>query len=146
MRDLVAYLSRLNSDPTAPIADHRGAPGVSFDTIAHPPRGSWPTYNGDLSGNRFSPLDQINTSNVEGLAPRWMFAMDRAPRALQITPVVIDGVMYVTTVNEAHALDARNGREIWSYSRPRSTGMAGDAASGINRGVAVLGGTSDPSR
>jgi len=139
MRDLVAYLSRLNSDPTAPIADHGGASGVSFATIAHPPRGSWPTYNGDLSGNRFSPLDQINTTNVERLSPRWMFAMDRAPRALQTTPVLVDGVMYVTTVNEAHALDARNGREIWSYSRPRSTGMAGDAASGINRGVAVLG-------
>ena len=47
--------------------------------------------------------------------------------------------MYVTSVNEAYALDARNGREIWHYSRPRSQGLAGDAASGINRGVAVLG-------
>jgi alcohol dehydrogenase (cytochrome c) len=47
--------------------------------------------------------------------------------------------MYVTTVNEAFALDARNGREIWHYSRPRTQGLAGDAASGINRGVAVLG-------
>ncbi len=47
--------------------------------------------------------------------------------------------MYVTSVNEAYALDARSGREIWHYSRPRSEGLAGDAASGINRGVAVLG-------
>ena len=42
-------------------------------------------------------------------------------------------------MNEAYALDARNGRQIWHYSRPRSEEMAGDAASGINRGVAVLG-------
>ena len=39
-----------------------------------------------------------------------------APRALEVTPVVVDGVMYVTTVNEAWALDARNGREIWHYA------------------------------
>jgi len=52
---------------------------------------------------------------------------------------VADGVMYVTSVNEAYALDARVGREIWHWSRPRTPGLAGDAASGINRGVAVLG-------
>jgi alcohol dehydrogenase (cytochrome c) len=92
-----------------------------------------------LSGNRFSPLDQINTRNVGQLAPRWMFTVQGAPRALQVTPVVADGVMYVTSVNEAYALDARSGREIWHYSRPRTKGLAGDAASGINRGVAILG-------
>jgi alcohol dehydrogenase (cytochrome c) len=68
-----------------------------------------------------------------------MFPIPGAPRALEGTPIVVDGVMYVTNVNEAYALDARNGREIWHYSRPRSQGLAGDAASGINRGVAVLG-------
>ncbi len=68
-----------------------------------------------------------------------MFPIPGAPRALEDTPVVVDGVMYVTAVNEAYALDARSGREIWHYSRPRSQGLAGDAASGINRGVAVLG-------
>eukprot|EP00456_Euglypha_rotunda_P078007 TRINITY_DN7430_c0_g1_i6.p1 TRINITY_DN7430_c0_g1~~TRINITY_DN7430_c0_g1_i6.p1 ORF type:complete len:227 (-),score=30.40 TRINITY_DN7430_c0_g1_i6:11-691(-) len=47
--------------------------------------------------------------------------------------------MYVTSVNEAFALDARSGRTIWHYKRPRTKEMAGDAASGINRGVAVLG-------
>jgi alcohol dehydrogenase (cytochrome c) len=139
MQDLVAYLSRLDSDPVAPIAEHSDASGVPFASVARPPHGSWPTYNGNVSGNRFSALDQINTTNVERLAPRWMFAMERAPRSLQTTPVVVEGVMYVTSVNEAHALDARNGREIWRFNRPRSAGLAGDAASGINRGVAVLG-------
>src|SRR5512139_1582961 len=69
----------------------------------------WPTYNGHVSGNRFSPLDQINASTVQRLAPRWMFTIQNTPRALQVTPVVIDGVMYVTSVNEAFALDARTG-------------------------------------
>ncbi len=100
---------------------------------------SWPTYDGNLSGNRFSPLDQIQASNVNRLAPKWMFTLPGVRRSLQVTPVVVDGVMYVTSVNEAYALDARSGREIWRYSRPRSQHLAGDAAGGINRGVAVLG-------
>jgi alcohol dehydrogenase (cytochrome c) len=68
-----------------------------------------------------------------------MFPIAGAPGALQTTPVVVDGVMFVTSVNEAYALDARNGREVWHYKRARTKGLAGDAASGINRGVAVLG-------
>src|SRR5262249_4153707 len=89
--------------------------------------------------NRFSELDQINAGNVAHLEPKWMFTLPGAPRTLEGTPVVVGGVMYVTSVNEAYALDARSGRSIWHYSRPRSQGLAGDAASGINRGVAVLG-------
>ncbi len=112
---------------------------IPFEDIARPKPGTWPTYDGNLSGNRFSPLNQINTSNVQKLAPKWMFTIQDAPRALQVTPIVVDGVMYVTSVNEAVALDARTGRETWHYSRPRTQGLAGDAAGGINRGVAVLG-------
>jgi alcohol dehydrogenase (cytochrome c) len=142
MRDLVAYLSRLTIDPNARAtlagAAEMGA-GVPFADVANPKPGAWPTYHGNVSGNRFSPLNQIDTSNVARLAPNWMFAIPGAPRALEMTPVVVDGVMYVTSVNEAYALDARNGREIWHYSRPRTQGLAGDAASGINRGVAALG-------
>src|SRR5438876_4939075 len=112
--------------------------GIPFEDIAQPKPGTWPTYHGRLSGNRFSPLDQINGSNVDRLAPRWMFTIHGAPRDLQVTPVVAGGVMYVTSVNEAYALDARSGRSIWHYSRPRTKELAGDAATGINRGVAVL--------
>ena len=112
---------------------------VPFADVAQPKPGAWPTYHGNLSGNRFSPLDQINATTIHSLAPKWMFTIQAAPRALQMTPVVVDGVMYVTSVNEAFALDARSGRQIWHYSRPRTQGLAGDAASGINRGVAVLG-------
>jgi alcohol dehydrogenase (cytochrome c) len=141
MRNLVAYLSGLRFDPTAKatLATGELGPGISFVAVTHPKPGSWPTYHGNESGNRFSPLNQINAGNVTRLAPTWMFSIPGTSRPLQVTPIVVDGVMYVTSVNEAYALDARNGREIWHYSRPRSEGLAGDAASGINRGVAVLG-------
>ena len=117
----------------------RTTPPLSFADIARPGSGQWPTYDGQLSGNRFSTLDQINPATIHRLAPKWMFTIERTPRALQVTPIVVDGVMYVTSVNEAYALDARNGGTIWHYSRPRTQGLAGDAATGINRGVAVLG-------
>jgi alcohol dehydrogenase (cytochrome c) len=110
---------------------------VSFADVVEPRPGDWPTYHGRLGGNRHSPLRQIDTSNVTGLAPKWMFPIPGSQR-LQVTPVVVDGVMYVTTVNEAYALDARNGRQIWRYRRPRTKDLAGDAAGGINRGVAML--------
>ena len=141
LRNLVAYLSRLVPDTSTKATLAAGAmgAGVPYADVAHPKPGEWPTYHGNQSGNRFSPLDQINTSNVQHLAPAWMFPFQGAARALENTPLVADGIMYVTAVNEAYALDARTGRPIWHYSRPRSQGLAGDAAGGINRGVAVLG-------
>ncbi len=95
-------------------------------------------YNGQLGGNRFSPLDQIDKASVARLAPRWVFTVADTSR-LEVTPVVVDGIMYVTAANECYALDAGNGRRIWGYRRPRTKGLAGDAAGGINRGVAVAG-------
>jgi len=138
--DLLAYLSRLSGvAPDAAAPASAALPGaVSFAQIADPKPGDWPTYHGLLTGNRHSRLDQINASNVAGLAARWSFTIGSS-RKLEVTPIVVDGVMYVTAVNEAHALDARTGREIWQFSRPRSKGLSGDAAGGINRGVAILG-------
>jgi alcohol dehydrogenase (cytochrome c) len=98
----------------------------------------WPTYNGQLGGNRWSELKQIDKGNVARLAPRWIYSIPGASR-LEVTPVVVGGVMYVTTANECHALDAGTGRKIWDYRRPRTKGLVGDAAGGINRGVAVAG-------
>ena len=57
----------------------------------------------------------------------------------EMTPLVLDGIMYITATNQVSALDAATGREIWRFSRPRSTGLRGDAAIGFNRGAAVLG-------
>jgi len=98
----------------------------------------WPGYHGRPTGNRFSQVDQINSGNVARLAPTWMFALSGAER-LQVTPVVVDGTMYVTNANECYAIDAGSGRRIWHFRRPRTKGLAGDAAGGINRGVAVAG-------
>ena len=97
----------------------------------------WPTYHGNLSGNRFTTLDQIHKGNVARLAPRWTYSLGAT--RLQGTPVVVDGVMYVTTGNQCHALDAGSGRLIWKYERPKTKGIPGDAGGGINRGVAVAG-------
>lgn len=136
--NLVAYLKTLR-EPVGVAAGAAVGPGISFAEIAKPRPGDWPSYNGLLSGSRFSELDQIRVSNAGKLAPRWIFTLAGAPGGLQTTPVVVDGVMYVTSVNEVYALDAGTGREIWHFKRPRTKGLAGDAASGINRGVAVLG-------
>jgi alcohol dehydrogenase (cytochrome c) len=99
----------------------------------------WPTYHGAPHGNRYSPVDQINRATVARLAPAWIFPFSDASR-LEVTPIVVDGVMYVTAANECYALDAGSGRPIWHFKRPRSKGLAGDAASGINRGAAVADG------
>lgn len=98
----------------------------------------WLTYNGTDGGNRYSMLAQITKENVSRLAPAWVFPLSNATR-LEVTPVVVQGVMYVTAANECYALDAGSGRELWHYRRPRTPGVAGDAGGGINRGVAVSG-------
>jgi len=98
----------------------------------------WPSYNGQTTGSRYSTLAQITTGNVSRLVPKWIFSVPNSSR-LQVTPVVVNGVMYVTAANECYALDAGSGREIWHYRRPRTKGLVGNAAGGINRGVAVAG-------
>ena len=98
----------------------------------------WTSYNGGYNGSRYSDMTAINDSNVNGLAPRWIFNL-RGTNGLQGTPVVSEGVMYVTSANEAYALDAGSGREIWHYRRQRTRGLIGNAAGGINRGVALAG-------
>jgi alcohol dehydrogenase (cytochrome c) len=95
----------------------------------------WPTYNGDPRGNRYTTETQINKDTVGRLAPRWMFTVPDAG-SLQGTPLVVDGLMYVTAPNEAFALDAGSGRRIWHFKRPRTKGVAGG---GANRGAAVNG-------
>ena len=95
----------------------------------------WPTYNGDPGGNRYTTLAQIDKTTVRRLAPRWMFSF-QGGGSLQATPVVVDGILYVTAPNECIALDAGSGREIWHYKRPRTKGITQGWA---NRGVAVAG-------
>ncbi len=98
----------------------------------------WTTYNGDVKGNRYSQLGQITKQNVTRLAPKWVFPLEGVTRA-QTTPVVVQGIMYVTSGNECWALDAGAGREIWHFQRPRTKALVGNAAQGFNRGVAAAG-------
>ncbi len=136
-RDLIAYLAH---PPVAPpgLPDAERPDAIAWEGIAHPQPGDWPTYHGQLGGNRYSTLGQITPRNIARLAPRWIFPIPNA-RRLEVTPVVAGGVMYVTSVSAAWALDPATGRAIWHYERPRGKGLSGDAAGGINRGVAVLG-------
>ena len=97
---------------------------------------NWPSYNGDYSGQRYSSLTGINTTNVSRLRAAWIFHADNSSR-LEVTPVVYNGVMYVTAANNVTALDARTGRELWKHVRPVSSGLIDDAAAHKNRGVGL---------
>jgi len=96
----------------------------------------WTTYNGHTNGNRYSTLTQITADNVSRLSPQWVFTLPNVSQG-QVTPVVVDGLMYVSAANDLYALDAGSGRVAWNYRRPRTRGLAGVAARGVNRGVAV---------
>ena len=77
----------------------------------------WPLHNLDLAGSRFSAMDQIKTSNVKSLAPRWLFqhgVIDGVSN--QTTPIVVAGIMYVTdSRGSVYAVDAADGHLLWSY-------------------------------
>jgi alcohol dehydrogenase (cytochrome c) len=100
-------------------------------------KSDWPSYNGDYTGRRFSSLTQITPQNVAQLQAQWVFHAKSAG-VLQATPVVVNGIMYMTASNDAYALNAQSGQVLWHYSRPVSSGLVDDAAGHINRGVAVL--------
>jgi alcohol dehydrogenase (cytochrome c) len=106
------------------------------DLLVQPPAANWISYNGDYSGRRYSSLDQINSANVAQLRAEWVFHAQNSNR-LETTPVVVDGMMFVTAANEASAIDARTGRVVWHHSRPNSEGLIDDASSHLNRGVAI---------
>ena len=98
----------------------------------------WPSYHGQSNGTRYSTLAQINRANAARLTPKSNLSLPNTS-ALQVTPVVVEGVMYVTSANECYALDAGSGRQIWHYQRARTKGLIGVSAGGANRGVAVAG-------
>ena len=100
---------------------------------------NWLTYGRTYDEHRFSPLQQINAGNVAGLKLAWHFDLPVDPRAQESTPLVIDGVMYVTaTWSRVFALDAATGALKWSYD-PHVPGHTGvDACCDVvNRGLAA---------
>jgi quinoprotein glucose dehydrogenase len=87
-------------------------------------QGDWPAYGRDPGGARFSPLKQITRQNVTQLQVAWtyhtgmqdMSGMSHRPPALEVTPIVVDGTMYVITpTGIVAALDPATGTERWRY-------------------------------
>jgi quinoprotein glucose dehydrogenase len=96
-------------------------------SCATPPATDWPTYGHDPGGQRFSPLTQITSTNVAGLRVVWTHHMRPAATTegggrfagSEVTPLVIDGLMFVTTpYRRVLALDPDTGTEVWAYDVP----------------------------
>jgi len=99
---------------------------------------NWALHNLDLAGTRYSPLTQINRTNVKSLVPRWLFqhgVIDGVSN--QTTPIVVNGTMYVTdSRGSVYAVDAADGHLLWNYDVTSLIG--GGAHEGYvfrNRGV-----------
>jgi len=100
---------------------------------------NWLTYSGNYSSDRYSDLDQITPENIAGLQQRWVYQTGVFGLSWESTPLVVDGVMYLTQrPNDVVALDARTGRVFWIYRYPTPSNHNACCGSN-NRGVAVLG-------
>ncbi|MEW6597288.1 MAG: PQQ-dependent dehydrogenase, methanol/ethanol family [Pseudomonadota bacterium] len=100
--------------------------------------GSWMSYGRTYSEQRYSPLTDINADNVGQLGLAWSFQL-ATNRGVETTPIVVDGVMYVTSAwSLAYALDAKTGKLLWTFDPkvPREVGHNA-CCDAVNRGVAV---------
>lgn len=102
------------------------------------PGKDWLVYGGSYSGTRHSSLKQIDRGTVANLAPRWVHQFKKVGERIQMTPIVRDGVMYVTHAASVMALDARDGSPIWQFNRPPPADAL-SCCGVVNRGVAILG-------
>ena len=118
--------------------------GVTYEDILNglSEPSKWLTYSGDYTGQRHSPLTMITPENVQDLVPIWTFqtgTMTRG-RGFETTPLVLDGVLYVTGSNNfAWALDARTGRPFWQYRRNLPDDLTYGSSAPVNRGFGILG-------
>jgi len=85
----------------------------------------WPSHDHDAGGQRFSPLKQITPGNVGTLKAAWTF--DTGAPGLQVTPLVINGIMYVTAGNDIIALEPETATVIWRYKAPAAVSKRGVA-------------------
>ena len=99
------------------------APNVSVDpnAIGKPPIDNWTTFNGDYTGQRYSTLIQITPANVNQIAQQWVYKITNlggqrgAAPVIKCTPLLVNGVLYITIPDHLFALDARTGKELWRY-------------------------------
>ena len=100
--------------------------------------GQWPMYSGSYSSHRFSPLKQIATDNVAKLRPAWVY-QPPGTGSVESTPVVVNGIMYVTSgPTMVAALDLNSGKPLWEWTRPIAPSVLNLGFPRVNRGVAVL--------
>src|SRR5262245_13248417 len=125
----------------APAEPGGAAPGAVDDArllAADADPNGWITHGRDYAEQRFSPLDQVNDGNAARLVRVWSFETGLA-RGHEATPLVVDGVMYLTgSWSVVFALDARTGKELWRYDPevPKQVGVK-TCCDVVNRGVAV---------
>jgi alcohol dehydrogenase (cytochrome c) len=100
---------------------------------------NWLMYSGNYNGRRYSQLDQITPANANQLELKWVFQANSLQK-MEATPLVVDGVMYVTQPpNDIVALDAKTGRIFWIYQyHPAAVQVC---CGQVNRGLAILGDT-----
>lgn len=113
---------------------------VTFDRLLHSAKEpqNWLTYSGGYSGQRFSGLKEVNTTNAHSLVAKWVY-QTAATGKFETTPLVVDGILYATAQDDrAFALDARTGRPIWLYQRQLPMDIR-PCCGRVNRGVAILG-------
>ncbi len=123
MRRLIAALTAAVAGAVT-VASAQIALSVSADPniLGATPVASWPTFNGDYTGERYSTLTQINPSNVNQLSRQWVYqiagvgAQRGAPvPVIKCTPLLVNGILYITIPDHVFAIDARTGKEVWHY-------------------------------
>lgn len=121
---------------TAPAAI---AAGVA--TIEDAAPGDWPSYHRTYDAHRFSPLTQINRTNVRKMSVAWVHQAGEITQGLQATPIAVDGVIYYTgSYNRVFAVDGRTGEEIWHYYPKIQDGVDRLPVGPYSRGVTVANG------
>jgi alcohol dehydrogenase (cytochrome c) len=92
-----------------------GSASTANDGLDDP--NNWPEYHRTANGWRYSPLDQVNTSNVKRLSVAWIHQPGDITHGLQATPITVDGVIYyIGANNRVFAIDAVTGKELWKYA------------------------------
>jgi len=134
-KSLSLAISTLALSSMLPAFAQNSQSGLQPAEILHPAPDSWPTYSGDYSGKRFSQLDKINQDNVKNLTLAWVTRLTAGPDGLpdytggfgegelfsnqtaniRGSVLVVDGKMYISTPDNAWAIDARDGSVLWQY-------------------------------